>query len=134
MKKNLKKKAPMKKILVVDDEPAICNMLKKFLTIKGYKAFTVLSGEEAIKKMKREKPHFVLLDIKMPRMDGMEVLQRIKEIDKEIPVVVMITAIKDEVVAKRCIALGAADYITKPLGLEYLENVLMLKLLDLENS
>ncbi|MEK6732755.1 MAG: response regulator [Candidatus Omnitrophota bacterium] len=131
MKKASKKNETGKKILVVDDELVICNMLKKFLAIKGYEVSTVLSGEEAIKKVKEEKLHFVLLDIRMPGMDGIEVLKRIKEINKNIPVVVMISAVNDNAIATKCIEMGAVDYITKPLGLEYLENVLTVKLLDL---
>ena len=134
MKKVVNNKKTGKKALVVDDDTAVCNMLKKFLTIKGYKVSAVFNGEEAMKIMKKEKPHFVLLDIRMPGIDGIEVLRRIKEIDKSIPIVVMITAVIDDEVGRKCIEMGAADYITKPLGLEYLENVLMVKLLDLEQK
>lgn len=121
-----------KKILVVDDAPAVCKVLVKFLTKKGYQASSTLNGEEALKKVKQDKPHVVLLDIRMPEMDGIEVLKRIKEIDKKVPIVVMITAVKDDEIGRNCIKLGAADYITKPLGLDYLENVLLIKLLDLK--
>jgi len=129
LKKYLKKNT--RKILVVDDEPAICNMLKKFLTKKGYKADIALSGEEAVKKVKKDKPHVVLLDIKMPGMDGVEVLKKIKEIDKKIPIVIMVTAVADDELGRICLEMGAVDYITKPLGLDYLENVLIIKLLDI---
>ena len=125
----LKRKSTMKKILVVDDEPAVCDMLKKFLTKKEYKVSTALSGKEAIKKVKREKPHIILLDIKMPHMDGIEVLQRIREIDKKAGII-MITAVKDNDVGKKCMEMGAYDYVTKPLSLEYLEDALVVKLLD----
>jgi DNA-binding response OmpR family regulator len=125
----LKQKATTKKILVVDDEPPVCNMLKKFLLQKGYKVDTALSGKEALKIVRKKKPHIVLLDIKMPEMDGLEVLQRIVEIDKEVGVI-MITAVKQDNIGKRCIQLGAYDYIIKPLNLDYLETVLMVKLLD----
>jgi DNA-binding response OmpR family regulator len=119
-----------KKILVVDDEQAICNMLKKFLTKEGYEVTTVLSGEEAIIKVREEKPHGVLLDIKMPGIDGVETLKQIRAIDEKVAIV-MITAVKDDVIGRRCIELGAYDYITKPLSLEYLESVLMVKLIDI---
>jgi len=121
----------MKRILVVDDEQVVCNMLKKFLTQKGYEVTTVLSGEEAIKKVKEERPHIVLLDIKMPGMNGVETLKQIREIDKEVGIV-MITAVKEDEIGRTCMQLGAYDYITKPLGLDYLETVLMVKLLDFE--
>lgn len=118
-----------KRILVIDDDQAVCNMLEKFLSRKRYQAITALSGEEGIKKVEEERPHIVLLDIKMPGIDGIETLKRIREIDKEVGIV-MITAVKDDEVGKKCIELGAYDYITKPLSLEYLENVLIVKLLS----
>ncbi len=125
----LKRKSATKKILVVDDEPAVCNMLKKFLTQKEYKVSTALSGKEAIKKVKKEKPHIIFLDIRMPHMDGIEALKRIREIDKKAGII-MITAVKDDDVGKKCLKMGAYEYITKPLSLEYLENALVVKLLD----
>lgn len=119
----------VKKILVVDDEQAICNMLKKFLAQKGYEALTAQNGEEGLRKVKEERPHVVLLDIRMPGMDGIETLKRIKEADKEVGVV-MITAVNENETGRKCLELGAFDYITKPLDLDYLEKVLMVKLID----
>ena len=121
-----------KKILVIDDEQAICKMLEKFLSRKGYKAITALSGEEGIKKLKQEKPQVVLLDIKMPGIDGVETLKRIRKIDKKVGVI-MITVIKEDEVGRKCMQLGAYDYITKPFSLDYLESVLLVKLLDFKN-
>lgn len=120
-----------KKILVVDDEEAIRNSLKKFLTKKEYEVDTASCGEEGIEKVGKEKFFAVLLDIKMPGMGGADTLKKMKEIDKEVSVI-MITAVKDDEIGKRCMELGASDYITKPLGLQYLENVLMMKLLDVK--
>jgi CheY-like chemotaxis protein len=116
------------KILVVDDEAAVCNMLKKFLSKKGHQVTTALSGKEAIKKISETRPHIVFLDIRMPEMDGVETLKRIREIDKEIGVV-MITAFNEQDTGKKCIELGAYDYVTKPLDLDYLETVVMIKLI-----
>ncbi len=133
MKSAVKTKNKVKKILVVDDEPVVCNMLKKYLTKKGHLATIALSGEEAMKKIKKDMPHVVLLDIRMPGMDGVEALRRIKKFDKNIGVV-MITAVKEDAVGRKCLEMGAYDYITKSLSLDYLENVLMIKLLDYENG
>lgn len=119
----------MERILVVDDEGEVCNTLKEFLTKKGYEASTALSGEEAIKKVKEERPHIVLLDIRMPGMDGLEVLKRIRGIDKEAGII-MITAVKEDEIARKCIELGAFAYITKPFSFEYLETALIAKLID----
>ena len=120
----------MARILVVDDEPEVCNMLKKFLTKKGHEVFTALNGEEALSLVKKERPHMILLDIIMPKMDGMECLDQIKKIDKEVGVI-MITAVKQEEVGKQAMKLGAFDYITKPLSLQYLEDCLMVKLFQM---
>jgi DNA-binding NtrC family response regulator len=120
----------MARILIVDDEQDVCDMLEKFLTIKGYEVSTALSGEDALALIKEERPHIVLLDIRMPEMDGLECLESIKEIDKEIGVI-MITAIKQEEVGKKAMELGAYDYITKPLSLQYLQDCLMVKLLQM---
>ena len=80
-----------KKILIVDDEKELCNTLREILAEEGYQAFCAHSGQSALEMIKKEKPDLVLLDIYMPKMDGIEVLNRVKKIDKKI-VVVMITA------------------------------------------
>lgn len=120
----------MARILVVDDEPEVCNMLKKFLTKKGHEVYTALNGEDALSVVKEERPHVVLLDIIMPKMDGIECLKQIRELDKEVGVI-MITAVKQEEVGKQALKLGAFDYITKPLSLQYLEDCLMVKLFQM---
>jgi two-component system OmpR family response regulator len=69
----------MERILVVDDEIAICNLLRKFLDLKGYEVYTALDGPAAIAKVKEFRPHIVLLDIMMPGMGGIQVLKKNKE-------------------------------------------------------
>ncbi len=120
----------MARILVVDDEQEVCDMLKKFLTRREHTVYTALDGEEALSIVKEERPHIVLLDIRMPKMNGIECLKCIKEIDKEVGVI-MITAVKEEEIGKQALKLGAFDYITKPLSLKYLEDCLMVKLLQM---
>ena len=119
----------MGKILVVDDEVEACNVLKEFLSSKGYEVFTALDGPTALEKVQKVKPHIVLLDIIMPGMGGIDVLKEIKKLDPDISVV-MVTVVADQEKAKKTIELGAFDYITKPVDLKYLENVVMVKLLD----
>ena len=120
----------MKKILVVDDEITIRNLLKEFLNRKGYDVYTAPDGRAAIAKVKEIRPHIVLLDIMMPGMGGIETLKEIRKIDSRVGVI-MVTAIADEELGKRAIALGACDYITKPLNFDYLETALMVKMMDL---
>jgi len=120
----------MQRILAVDDDIDICSVLRDFLNFKGYEVHTALNGEDAVKQVKEVKPRIVLLDMVMPGMDGIETLQEIKKVDPTVGVI-MITAKADEELAKRAVALGAYEYITKPIDFNYLELVLMVKIVDL---
>ena len=120
----------MQRILVVDDEIEICNLLKDFLTSKGYEVYTALDGQTAITKVKQERPHIVLLDIMMPGMDGIETLRAIKKVNPKVAVI-MVTAIADNELGLRTLELGAYDYICKPFELTYLEDVLTVKMIDI---
>ncbi len=119
----------MQRILVVDDEIEVCNVLRDFLTVKGYDVYTASDGRTAIAKVKEIRPHIVLLDIMMPGMGGLETLKEIRKVDPRVGVI-MVTAIFDEELGKRAIELGAYDYITKPVSLDYLETVLRVKMID----
>lgn len=118
-----------RKILVIDDEKAVCKMLEKFLVQQGHKPISALSGKEGLKKLQKEKPHIVLLDIRMPDMDGVETLKEIRKLDKRVGII-MITAVKKDAVGRECLKLGAYGYITKPFDFDYLERTLTIKLLD----
>lgn len=117
-------------ILVVDDEKEVVDMLQEFLLIKGYTVYTAVNGREALDLVKKVRPHIVLLDIIMPEMDGITVLKEIKKIDPAIGVV-MATAVKDEALGKSAIDMGAYDYVVKPFDLNYLENVLLVKMVEM---
>lgn len=74
-------------ILVVDDEQSIRFLYREELEEDGYRVITAADGEEALRKVRKDKPDLITLDIRMPGMDGIEVLHRIREMDKEIPVI-----------------------------------------------
>lgn len=114
----------MERILVVDDEIEACDILKEFLTLKGYEVYTAHDGPTAITKAREVSPRIVLLDIRMPGMGGIEVLKEIKKMDPSIGVI-MATAVADHDVAIKALELGAYDYITKPLDLDYLDTVIL---------
>ena len=76
-----------RKILVVDDELSIRILYREELEEDGYTVITASDGDEALRKIKSDKPDLVTLDIRMPGMDGIEVLHHIREMDKEIPVI-----------------------------------------------
>ena len=101
------------RILVVDDEHLIRWSLEQSLMKQGYDVVTAASGEEAVKHVLDDAPELVLLDIQLPGMDGLEVLQKVKEIDSEI-IVVMVTALGVLETAVKAMRLGAYDYINKP--------------------
>jgi two-component system response regulator AtoC len=117
----------MAKVLVVDDEPEAVELLVEFLSSKGYEILTATSGEEALRRVREDRPHLVLLDIRMPKMNGIEVLKRIREIDPEMGII-MVTAVNEEDVGRQALELGAFDYIVKPLDLKYLERSLWYKI------
>ena len=98
------------KILVVDDEKAVCKELRLFLEDKGYSVVEAYSGDEALEAYKLESPHVVLLDIRMPGKDGVETLHELKALDPEASVI-MITAVHEEDIAKQAMSEGAFDYI-----------------------
>lgn len=109
------------KILVVDDEPTICNMMNVFLTQIGYQVQTVNSGEEAIALFEEASPDMVLLDISMPGMRGIDVLQHMKQ-SKVNCGVIMLSAYGDDTTIKEALDLGAYCYIQKPMELMDLKN------------
>ena len=124
-------KKPICKILTVDDQMGIDSFFYEFFTARNYEVFNAQSGKEAIEIVKREKPRIILLDINMRGMDGIETLRRIREIDKE-AAVIMVTGVKDDDTMQKAKELGADDYITKPLSLEYLDKVVLLKVVNLQ--
>ena len=112
---------PRGKILVVDDEVGVCDLLCEFLTGLGYQVSTVTSGEEALVKAGREHPDAILLDVRMPGMSGLDVLRRIRALGSTVRVV-MLTALEDEAIRQEALRLGADDYMTKPFLLSDLES------------
>lgn len=120
----------MNKVLVVDDEKDVCDLLKEFLDFKGYDTYTSSDGGTALKMVEKIRPDVLLLDIVMPGMTGIEVLKEIRKRDSSMAVV-MATAVADEEIAKRALELGAYDYVIKPFDLNYLETVLMVKMAEL---
>jgi len=112
-----------KRVLVVDDEPEIRATLAEYLQGKGFEVLQAAGGEEALRQIPGFRPQVVLLDIMMPGLSGVETLRRIKALPQG-TCVVMVSGVEDMDTAKRTLALGAADYVTKPVDFAYLESVL----------
>ena len=116
-----------KKILVVDDEPDFCEVLRDFLGSKGYSVLEAHDGEQALEVYRQERPDVVLLDMMMPGMSGLVTLRELKGLDPEARVVV-VTALNEEGLVEQALVEGALDYITKPINQGHLELVLMTEL------
>ena len=109
----------MIKILVVDDEAEIRSLLAAVLQNKGYEVVTAEDGAAALQAVPRERPAVILMDLSMPRLNGMDALPEIKRLDGEVPVIIC-TAHADLATAVRAMKLGAYDYLTKPFDVELL--------------
>ena len=114
----------METILIVDDNRDMQFTLSNILKDQGYETICAPDGERAIKEVKKKSPNLALLDIKLPGMDGMKILEEMKQIDKNL-IIIMLTAFGDVKDAVRAMRLGAFDYITKPFDNE--EIVLIIK-------
>lgn len=110
----------MIKILIIDDDHSIRETLEMFLREKGYDVATSEDGEKGLASVQRERPDIVILDIRLPGMDGLEVLRRIKEKEEGIHII-MITAYHDTETTKHAMKLGAYEYIHKPLDADEFE-------------
>lgn len=117
------KRPGRKRILVVDDESEVREVLAEYLERKGFEVHQAENGAEALRRLPAVSPHLVFLDITMPGLNGMETLKQIKVISRDIPVI-MVSAIEDVDTARQTLALGAADYIPKPVNFPYLDTVL----------
>jgi len=108
--------------LVVDDEPGICDILKKTFSPIGFTVLTATDGRTALSIIKNEKPGIVFLDIRMLGMSGLEVLGEIKKSDSSIKVI-MITVLDDDKTRQEAKRLGADEFVTKPFISENLEEI-----------
>ena len=114
-------------LLVIDDDPQVQSLLKLFFEKKGLRVVTAGSGEEGLKALSRS-PVLIMLDVNMPGMDGVLTLKKLKAAAPKIPVVMM-SGGGEEGMARAALTAGAYDYISKPFNLEYLETVVLTKVL-----
>jgi len=116
-----------KRLLVVDNEVEICNFVRLFFEQRGFEVCTAYDGDEAVKVAMQFEPEVILLDLVMKHaQDGFETLPKLRKIVPNARIL-MITGIDDDASALRGKALGADDYITKPLILDYLESTVLKK-------
>ena len=112
--------ADKSKILVVDDESNVCDVLTEFFTSKGYEVICASGGLEGLSKAEKHRPDVILLDVRMPDLDGISVLRRIREVNPWVGILMM-SGNTDTEAAKETLQLGAFDYILKPFDFDYLD-------------
>ncbi len=105
----------MQTILVVDDEIQIARVLRGYLEQAGYRVATAYNGEEALYAARQERPDLVLLDLQMPKLDGLEFTRRIRAEQPDLAII-MLTARVEEMDRILGLELGADDYVTKPFS------------------
>jgi len=111
---------PLGRILVVDDEEPVREVLAEYFTTEGYTVESAGSGLEALTAVRGGRADLVLLDVRMPGLDGVQVLRKIRELSDNVPVI-MVTANEDVALAKETLKLGAFDYVAKPFDFDYLD-------------
>jgi len=106
-----------KKILIVEDEQDILQLVKHYLEKEGFRPVTAMNGLDALKRVKEDKPDLVVLDLMLPHMDGLEVCKRLRAVpDTSMLPIIMLTAKAEESDTIVGLELGADDYVTKPFS------------------
>lgn len=109
------KAIPAVRVLVVDDDPAICDYMETFLAKDGFEVTTETDPTQVEEEVKRGGYHLVVLDLMMPKMDGIELLERVRKIDSDVAVVIF-TGFPSLETAVQSIKLDAIDYLKKPFN------------------
>lgn len=112
----------MSHVLIVDDEESICWGLRRLLTEEGYDVSVAASAEEALASVEKRRPDLALLDVRLPGIDGLTALERLRRADHDFPVII-VTAYGNLETAVRAVDRGAFDYLTKPFDLEHVVEV-----------
>jgi CheY-like chemotaxis protein len=123
--------SPLGRVLVVDDDPNVGAMLRDLLTTLGYVVKNAVRGAEALLLVPVFEPNVVLLDLQMPGMSGIEVLDHLRRDHPGLPVII-VTGNEDEELARRTMRGGAFDYVSKPFTVEVLDRVVTAALVTRE--
>ena len=110
-------------VLVVDDEGTLRKSIVKNLEMEDFNVFSSPNAKEALKIVQSQKIHFILSDIRMPEMDGVELLEKIRELNPSIPIIVLMTGYskysREEIIQR-----GAQDMISKPFDIDYISQLI----------
>lgn len=116
-------KKTISKILVIDDEESFHQTIRLCLEDKSFNIITASSGEEGISLFEKERPDIVITDLKMPKMNGLDVLTHIKSLDKNVPII-MLTAFDDVPYTIEAMKIGAYDFVSKPIKADALKSLI----------
>ena len=111
------------RVLIVDDDPDVASVLNDAVTGFGHRTSVALNGALALRAVRQFVPHVVLLDIRMPGIDGHTVLEHLKR-SPQPPAIIIVSGNADEEEARQLLQRGAFDYVTKPVSLNYLEQAI----------
>jgi CheY-like chemotaxis protein len=114
--------------LVVDDEASIRNLLARFFARRGFEVSTAADGAQALEMIHADPPDILVMDLYMPKINGHEVLKRLRENDLGVGVICTISGHASDDDARECLKLGAADHLAKPLDLKQLDWSIRLRL------
>ena len=115
-------------ILLIDDEPQVVDLLRDYLEEQGYSAMSALNGRDALVLASLTRPDAVLLDIRMPGLQGPDVLREMRAVDSSISVV-MVSGTDDEDLARDLLKAGVFDYVRKPFMFDHLETIVRMAVL-----
>ena len=110
------------KILIVDDEKEICSLLTEYFTEDGYTVEVAYDGQDGIAKVKTFEPDIIILDHRMPIMDGAAVISKVREFSST--PIICVSAVTNKETIDECLKLGATEYMFKPINLEELDRAI----------
>ncbi len=110
------------KVLVIDDELDLCRLFERILGKEGYSVILAYNGFEGIKRIEDSKPDVIILDLKMPKMNGMEALRNIRKVHKDVPIIIL-TGYGSAGTVREAVDLNVYEYISKPFKTEVIKRV-----------
>lgn len=113
----------MSKLLIIDDEPDLCAIFQRIFQEEGHSVATATTGQEGIAKARSDQPDLIFLDLKMPSMDGITCLKRLRLVSK-VSKIVVLTGYGTLRTAKEAMCLGAYDYTAKPFDLDLIRELI----------
>jgi len=119
----LKNEFPHRKILIIDDETDLLELIKDVLEEKNYQVFCASSGADGIQLNEQKNPDLIVLDLRMPEMDGIETLRNIRKTDEKV-IVVILTGYACPDTIRDAVDLNVSEYLSKPFGNSELLNVI----------